>query len=116
MVIGFQPDTEGFNYTSFFAMDNMLILDSELQEVQNEVQKGKTFSIGLTGLYNMSSTFNKGEIAIIVKDQEGNETEISKIEIDEPLSYSDSFVEITPWLKAINFAPLLYYRNAILFI
>lgn len=85
MVIGLQPDSENYNYTSRFVINDM-------SADKLEFKKGEKIHI-TSNVTNMTSAFNKGEIAVIAENNNGEQTIIASKNISTPLSIKDGEID-----------------------
>lgn len=87
MVIGMQPSTDNISYTSRFKVEKIVAS-------KTSVQKGEKFDVKLTNIYNMTSTFHKGNLDVVMEDKDGKQYQLTDQTIDEAIPTRYGWKEI----------------------
>lgn len=83
MIIGMQPESGDFSYTSFFAVDNININ-------KTEVKKEEKIKLDINYLANMTTTFHKGELALLIENQDKEQTPIFTNSLSKAIKNMDA--------------------------
>lgn len=82
MVLGLQPESDNYNYTSQFILSNLTV-------DKLKAKKGENFKFSINNYINVSSVFNKGEFALIAENKDGSQLPVFRMLIDKPIKITE---------------------------
>lgn len=93
MITGMQPESESTSYTSYFSL-------GELKSSKSSFSQNESFDLTAVNIYNITSTFQKGEIGIILEDKDGIQHPIKTFPLEEEINTNYGFETLS--LNAIT--------------